>query len=461
MGIAVPVRTCLTTEVVMNTPWPMLGYVHVLHGEIQALRERIEVLEAKLSADSTNSNKPPSSDNPFAKGKGAQNSNRKDRKKRKGFRQQALSPTQITELYPGKCSCGCNSLTDVEPYYVHQVVELPEIKLEVTHFILHRGRCRHCGKLLKALIPPQHRTGYGPRLSSIIAVMVGTQADSRRTTQDFLFSVLGLHVSQGAIQKILDRVSRAITPHYQTVGASVRSSPVNHVDETAWYCKGTLQWLWVMGNSLAAYFMIHRHRSKKAFQALIQDWQGILVSDGYAVYTKWVGLRQTCLAHLIRHAKGLAERKDPEIAKCGTWTHKELQRLCHMAKAPPTVGEWNMFYARFIRLVSTYSDRTDDAGKLTRRLIDEMDHLWLFLKEAGVAPTNNHAERLLRFAVLWRKASFGTVSENGGRFAERILSLRQTCRLRGKRIFPVLVDAMTAFFAGTSPETAWIHEAKS
>ena len=83
------------------------------------------------------------------------------------------------------------------------------------------------------------------------------------------------------------------------------------------------------------------------------------------------------------------------------------------------------------------------------------------LKEAGVAPTNNHAERLLRFAVLWRKASFGTVSENGGRFAERILSLRQTCRLRGKRIFPVLVDAMTAFFAGRCPEIAWIQEVKN
>ncbi len=125
-----------------------------------------------------------------------------------------------------------------------------------------------------------------------------------------------------------------------------------------------------------------------------------------------------------------------------------------MATAPPTVGEWNMFHVRFIRLVSKYSDRPGDAGKLTRRLIDERDHLCLFLKEAGVAPTNNHAQRLLRFAVLWRKASFGTVSEKGGRWAERILSLCQTCRLRGKRIFPILVDAMTAFFAGSCSETA-------
>ena len=106
MGIAVPVRTCLTTEVVMNTPWPMLGYVHVLHGEIQALRERIEVLEAKLSADSSNSNKPPSSDNPFTKSKEVDSTHRKDRKKRKGFRQQALRPTQVTEIGPSGFSVG-------------------------------------------------------------------------------------------------------------------------------------------------------------------------------------------------------------------------------------------------------------------------------------------------------------------------------------------------------------------
>jgi len=445
----------------MNTPWPMLGYVHVLHGEIQALRERVELLEARLNTDSTNSNKPPSSDNPFTKSKEANKAARKGRKKRKGFRQQALRPTEIKEIYPEKCTCGCNRLSDVEPYYVHQVVELPEIKLEVTHFILHRGRCRHCGKMVKALIPPQHRTGFGPRLSSIIAVMAGTQADSRRAIQDFLFSVLDLQVSQGAIQKIIDRVCSAIEPHYEAIAEVARSSPVNHVDETSWRCKGLLNWLWVMGNSLVAFFVLHPNRSKKAFKALIADWSGILVSDGYGVYVKWMGLRQTCLAHLIRQAKGLSERKDPGIAKCGAWTHKELQRLCHMAKAPPTVGEWNMFYARFIRLVSKYADRQDDAGKLTRRLVEEMDHLWLFLKEAGVEPTNNHAERLLRFAVLWRKASFGTASEKGDRWVERILSLRQTSRLHGKRIFPVLVDAMTAFFSGISPDIAWIQEVKN
>lgn len=50
--------------------------------------------------------------------------------------------------------------------------------------------------------------------------------------------------------------------------------------------------------------------------------------------------------------------------------------------------------------------------------------------EAGEEPTNNRAERALRFAVLWRKRSNGTQSEKGNRWVERLLSFRPTCRLR-------------------------------
>ena len=48
--------------------------------------------------------------------------------------------------------------------------------------------------------------------------------------------------------------------------------------------------------------MIHADRSKEAFNKLIDTWNGILVSDDYGLYQKWTGLRQTCLAHMIRTA---------------------------------------------------------------------------------------------------------------------------------------------------------------
>ncbi|MCK5230771.1 MAG: hypothetical protein KAR13_10930 [Desulfobulbaceae bacterium] len=70
-----------------------------------------------------------------------------------------------------------------------------------------------------------------------------------------------------------------------------------------------------------------------------------MISDGHKVYQSWVGLRQTCLAHLIRDAGWLAERADPELAKFGKWAKAELQRLCNMAHAPP-LGRSGMPFMR-------------------------------------------------------------------------------------------------------------------
>ena len=69
-----------------------------------------------------------------------------------------------------------------------------------------------------------------------------------------------------------------------------------------------------MANPTVALFTVQVSRSKVAFEALIERWEGILVSDGYGVYQHWLHGRQTCLAHLIRRACGLAERRDPELA---------------------------------------------------------------------------------------------------------------------------------------------------
>jgi transposase len=76
--------------------------------------------------------------------------------------------------------------------------------------------------------------------------------------------------------------------------------------------------------------------------------------------------------------------------------------------------------------------------------------------EEGLEPTNNCAERALRFAVLWRKISQGSYNAKGDRWVERILSLRETCRLRGISTFPVLVDAVACYFDGQHPDVSWI-----
>jgi transposase len=328
--------------------------------------------------------------------------------------------------------------------------------MDIQHFILQQGTCSGCGRTLKAQIPSAHQTGYGPRLTALIGELAGMHRTSRRLIQDFCHSVLHIPMSLGAIQKSIDRVSQAIVPHYEAIATLARHAPVGYIDETPWYCQNTLQWLWTLTTKTVSLYLIHPTRSKEAFATLIEEWDGILVSDGYGVYQRWVNHRQTCLAHLIRTARGLAEKADPQVAACGKWALAELQTLCHMAQAPPTGGAWRAWYARLCHLIERYHERTDEAGRLVRRLQREMASLWVFLREQGVEPTNNRAERALRFAVLWRKCSSGTESDKGNRWVERSLSLRHTCRQLGQAIFGVLVDAVTSFFQGRHPDLTWL-----
>jgi|SRR6516162_352783 hypothetical protein len=95
-----------------------------------------------------------------------------------------------------------------------------------------------------------------------------------------------------------------------------------------------------MATETVALSLMHPHRSKEAFVTLIEEWQGIVVRDGYGVYQDWVNRRHTCWAHLIRMARGLAAHCQAALAACGAWARKEWQRWGAMAHAPPTGGAW-------------------------------------------------------------------------------------------------------------------------
>jgi transposase len=65
-----------------------------------------------------------------------------------------------------------------------------------------------------------------------------------------------------------------------------------------------------------------------------------------------------------------------------------------------------------------------------------------------VQPTNNHAERSLRGAVIYRKLSLGSQSETGERRIERLLSASITCRLQHKSLFAYMTELLAAHARG-------------
>jgi transposase len=458
-GLALDAATWERTPLVMqHLVGQLLAISQQQAEQLQALEARIADLEARLQQRSHNCDRPPSSDPPYEKRPARAGPQGKPGAKpgHRGHQQGLLAPTEVIEVKPPACACGQTACLDSSPYYTHQVLELPEIQMIVRHFVLYEAYCPQCGKVTKAHVPPAAAAGQGPRLTALIGELSGSQRDSRSAVQEFCASVLGVRISRGAIQRAVDRVSEAIHPHYEAIAAKARGATVNYIDETTWYQHGVLAWLWVMVNPTVALFKVQASRSKAAFEALVKHWAGILVSDGYGVYCQWVHARQTCLAHLIRRARGLSERKDPELAGFGRRVLAELQRLAHWAHTPPTAGQVQTWYARMVHLLHQYRSRQGEAGKFARTLDRELGALWTFVVEPDVDPTNNRAERALRFAVLWRKLMQGTYNEKGDRWVERILSVRETCRLRGLPTFPVLVEAVTCYFNGQHPDVFWI-----
>jgi transposase len=441
-----------------QTPPAVRALVLQQHELIAQLIKRVEELEARLGQNSQNSSRPPSSDPPYQRDKRESKGTGKPgaKKGHKGHQQALLTPTEVVPVPPKPCECGCQQVENLKAFYTHQHIELPEIEMQITHFVLQEGKCMACGRTCKGVVPEGFQVGYGPRFTGLIGELSASQRSSRSAVKEFCQSLLGIAISSGGIQRCVDRVSEAVLPHYVAIAERARSIMVNFIDETSWYQHGVLAWLWVMVNSSVAFFSIKASRSKKAFEELIGHWAGILVSDGYGVYRKWVNQRQTCLAHLIRKAKGLAERKDPVVARFGERVVSELRRLIQWAHAPPTQGEVATWYARMCHLIDRHRDRKDEVGRLAKHLDREMAHLWVFLIEDGVEPTNNRAERALRFAVLWRRMMQGSFNEKGDRWVERVLSLRETCRIRGLPTYPVLVEALTCSFQNRAPDVSWI-----
>ena len=452
-----------TPEAVQSHVIQLESHVLQLRQENHRLEELLVGLQCHANKNSKNSDRPPSSDNPYRYPSRKKDDNTPKKAGAKvghtGHAQELLMPSETIPILPETCECGGKKFEHLEVYQVHQEIELPKIDMQITHFVLHQGDCCDCGETVKAAVPVEHQTGYGPRLSAFIVEQAGIQGNSRTSIRDFCQSVLGFHISLGAIQKVVDRGSEAICPHYEAIAEVARQSEVNGIDETTWKEKGVLRQLWQMANPAVIFFMIHQRRSREAFFALIQDWKGILISDGYKVYRKWINLRQTCLAHLIRKAQWLTEHVKPDIRKFGEQALAELQFLCSMAHELPSEKQWEAFQVRFINLIYDHWERDDEAGKFARRLESELDSLWVFLQVLGVEPTNNHTERNFRFAVLLRKRSQGTRGDKGNRWIERILSLRQTARLRNRSSFDILVDAMTCYFKGQKPDLSWIYSA--
>ncbi len=419
---------------------------------------RIAELEAQLRQNSSNSSKPPSSDPPGTPGKKFEPTGRKPggQPGHKGTKRELVAPEKVNQFVPAPDGC---SRCDRELLQVgggigrgHQVIELPKVVPHVTQYDLGAGYCACCDQWTTASLPDGvPESMFGPRLTAFIALCTGKYRLSKRVAQELLADVLGVEVALGSISKMEQTVSASVAAAVEEARTHVQSQPAVHQDETGWWQTHNRAWLWVATTAAVAVFLIVKSRGKAvAKQMLGEHFEGTLISDRWCAYN-WVDAlrRQVCWAHLKREFEGFVERGGEakrvgelllaEMAMMFEWWHHArdgtIQRATFQKKMRPLMKE----VERLLHEAAVCPNAR--VAGTSREILKLADSLWTFVYVDGVEPTNNLAERELRHAVIWRKTSFGTHSESGSRFVERILTVVMSLRKQERNVLEYLAAA--------------------
>jgi len=297
------------------------------------------------------------------------------------------------------------------------------------------------------------RSWFGPRLTALVAILSGAYRLSKRTVVEVVGDLFGVEMSLGSVSACERAVSNAVAAPVADAREYVQQQAVANADETGWRQRLQRAWLWVMATPAVTVYLIHRQRGATAAKALLGAFRGVLTTDRWDGYSWYTGLRQICWAHLLRDFQDMSERNGA-AGQIGRRLLHEAQRLF---KNWHRVRDGTMTRLAFRRSMTTLRLEVERLLKLGQRgrtsiagMCDEMLKLlpsfFTFVDHDGVEPTNNFAERQIRFAVIWRKSSFGTHSEEGSRFVERLLTVRATLRQQGRSVVEYLVRACDAAY---------------
>lgn len=434
--------------------------IAALEAQVLALTE----LVAKLTKNSSNSSKPPSSDivkpprppSPSGPRKaGGQPGHR-------GTHHQPFSESQLNarwEQVPTHCPRG-HDLTGqpLRDTKILQQVELANDPVVRTEYRRPGVCCPICEETIYAELPAGVIDGqlFGPRLLALLGYMKGSLHTTYSGLKGFCRDVLDLEVSRGHLGNALARVSTALAPAYAQLAAQVPTEPVLNIDESGWKDRGINYWIWIFATGTFSFFVIAKSRSSAVLRAVLgQTYPGTIVSDFFSAYVKYANLlQQFCLAHLIRDTKFTAELPDPQERAFGQALLLQFKRLFHFWHLRETIPKdrFDRLMQKIQRRIFALAERDHlpkYSARLAKRLRKHDCALFRFLFDPAVEPTNNLAERSIRHSVLSQRLSQGSRSPWGRQWNERIFTVIGSCRKQGRSAWQFLQEAVSAHYFHT------------
>jgi transposase len=456
----------LTPPAVQAVVIALWQQVQALQAQVSALQAEVAQLREEVGRNSQNSSQPPSSDAPSARPrpKRAPSGRKPGGQKGHTGHGRKLVPVEqvkhVIDLKPTGCGqCGALLMGEDAQPVRRQVRELPRVEPEVTEYRQHTLTCLACGAPTQAEFPAEMPSGsFGPRVQATVGYLTGRIGVSQRDVEEVMQTVFHTDISLGSIPAQEDQVSAALAEPVRAVQTYVQQQPIQNVDETSWREKTKRAWLWINTTPWVTLFLVLATRGAEGAQRILGTVvKSIIGSDRWSGYT-WLDphQRQLCWAHLKRDFQALVERGG-ESGRIGRALLEQVEKMFGLWHR---VRDGTLSRTDFQTAMQPIQARVGDllcegaalACDQTRRTCENILKLevalWTFVRVEGVEPTNNSAERGLRRAVLWRRRSFGTQSEEGSHFVERVLTTVTTLRQQKRDVLDYLTQACAAAMRG-------------
>ena len=448
-----------------------------LEQRCRALREENKILKQRIADLSEQVRQKPKSPAPaFVKANVAP----KSRRKKPGRR-----PGHVAALRPmpakidahqevglpvddcGKPSCPhCRTqLSDVE-HHRRLVEDVVPSEVITTCYHTTSGYCPSCRKHVESRAPDQPPVPSVPArfgqlglntLATAAVMRVCYRLPLRQITR--LFAQLpGLRISPGGIVKQLKRLGKWLAKQYHRLKLALRLAGVVHADETGWRTNGKNGQLWTLTNSDHTLYHVDRSRGGQVIVELLGKAFGAagqtLVSDFYCVYDQIGASQQKCLTHLLRELRDTITKR-PELADHAFFTRCRRLLRDMLALKRRRRKLTRAAYGHQVQLVerrlaeladSTWGDA--DADRLAGRLKKHQKSLTTFLHKPRVDGTNNAAERALRPAVVMRKITGGSRSDEGARAWAVLASVMRTAEQQGRDVVETIKTLLRAEWEG-------------
>ncbi len=425
----------------------LLSRLVILEAEIFALRAENTELFAENAALREKLNLPPktpdNSSTPPSRGYKANSDPEAactaKRKSHPGtFRALHPNPTRREEVRATQCVHCQADVSGVTQQAVHAYdrIEIPEIKPDITRVTLHGGICPCCAKRFTATPPAGLEPGspFGPNLRALAIYLRFTHAISFERLARLMSDLLGLEISEGALVNMLDDSKALFARQSSLIRGRLLCGTILQSDETSVRVGKRTWWTWVFHHGNDCCFVIRPSRGKNVVEEFLGDVRpDFWVSDRLAAQMGWAKIdQQVCLAHLMRDAQYAIDAGDTAFAP---GLRELLQRACRIGRRRDRLADTTL---------RTYAYKLDakldallcitpahGAGRKLQGVIKGCRrHMFVFLANRAVPPTNNGSEQALRPCVIFRKVTNCFRSEWAAHLYADIRSVLETARRR-------------------------------